>query len=74
VYSNQGNYAKAMDYYFKALKINDELGDKRGQAANLTNLGNLFSNQGNYAKALEYYFKALKIDEEIGKKGVKLST
>jgi len=68
VYRNQGNYAQALEYYFKALKINEEIGNKQGQAANLGNIGLVYSDQGNYAKALDYYFKALKINDEIGNK------
>jgi hypothetical protein len=30
---------KALEYYFKALKINEEIGDKQGQAINLGNIG-----------------------------------
>ncbi len=68
VYLNQGDYAKALDYYFKALKIFEEIGNKNGQAANLGNIGIVYNDQGDYAKALDYYFKALKINEEIGNK------
>jgi tetratricopeptide (TPR) repeat protein len=61
VYCKQGDYAKALEYYFKALRINEEIENKEGQAINLGNIGNVYSDQGNYAKALDYYFKALKI-------------
>ena len=30
VYVNQGDYPKALEYYFKALKIDEELGNKKG--------------------------------------------
>jgi tetratricopeptide (TPR) repeat protein len=68
IYWSHGNYAKALEYYFKALKINEEVGNKKDQAANLGNIGLVYHSQGNYAKALEYYFKALKINDEIGNK------
>jgi len=68
VYKEQGNYVKALDYYFKALKIFEEIGDKQRQAANLGNIGLVYCKQGDYAKALDYYFKTLKIYEEVGNK------
>jgi tetratricopeptide (TPR) repeat protein len=68
VYASQGNYVKALEYYFKALKINEEIGNKQGQSANIGNIGLVYSDQGNYAKALDYFFRAQKIDEEIGNK------
>ncbi|GAB4207492.1 MAG: hypothetical protein Fur0023_18340 [Bacteroidia bacterium] len=68
VYSEQGNYAKVLEYYFKALKIYEEIDNKQGQAVIFGNIGIVYYEQGNYAKALEYYFKALQISEEIGDK------
>jgi serine phosphatase RsbU (regulator of sigma subunit) len=68
VYLDQGNYAQALEYYFMALKIHEEIGAKQGQAVNLGNIGIVYYSHGNYAKALEYFFKALKIHEEIGAK------
>jgi tetratricopeptide (TPR) repeat protein len=68
LYTEQGNFNKALYYNLKALKINEAIGDKYYIAANLGNIGLIYSNQGNYAKALEFYFKALKINEETGNK------
>ncbi|GIV30297.1 MAG: hypothetical protein KatS3mg028_1363 [Bacteroidia bacterium] len=61
----QGDYAKALENYFKALSINEEVGNKQGQAINLGNIGAVYHEQGDYAKALECYFKALSIHEKI---------
>jgi len=68
VYYEQKNYQKALDYYLKALKINEVSGNKTGIALNLGNIGLIYSEQTDYDKALEYYFRALKINEELGKK------
>ena len=68
VYDDQGDYPKALDYYFKALKMAEELENKNGIAINLGNIGIVYRKQGNYPKALDYYFKALKIKEELGDK------
>lgn len=68
VFHSQGDYSNALDYYFKSLKINEEIGNKQSQAANLGNIGIVYANQGDYSKALDYYFKALKMNEETGNK------
>lgn len=61
-------YKEALDYYFKALKIDEELGNKNGIARHLGNIGVVYEQQNDYPKALDYYFKALKMDEELGRK------
>lgn len=55
-----------MEYRFKALKLNEEIGNKRGIAAATCNIGSVYYSQRNYSKALEYWLKALKLDEEGG--------
>jgi class 3 adenylate cyclase len=68
VYLNLSDYAKALEYYQKALAINEELGNKPGIAINLGNIGNVYNHLSDYAKALEYFEKALSINEELGNK------
>jgi len=64
----QGDYTKAINYYTKSLKINEELGNKKGYAATINNVGNIYKNQGDYAKAISCFNKSLKIDEELDNK------
>jgi len=64
----KGNYPLALIHYNKALKINEQLNDKKGIASTFGNIGIVYERQGDYPKALEYYFKALKMDEELGNK------
>ncbi|MDP3147436.1 MAG: tetratricopeptide repeat protein, partial [Bacteroidota bacterium] len=73
---------KALEYYSKSLKIQEEIGDKEGIATSLNNIGFIYKIQGDPSitsskedalragipKALEYYSKSLKIYEEIGDK------
>ncbi len=59
---------RALDYYFKSLKMSEELGNKNGIATTLGNIGIVYYSQADYTKALEYYFKALKMSEELGYK------
>ena len=62
----KSNYPKALEYYNNALKINKEIGNKSGIAANLSGIGVIYKSQSDYPKALEYYHKSLKINEELG--------
>lgn len=61
----KGDYEKALEYYFKAMKVDEELNNKKRIASHFGNIGIVYRNQADYSKALEYYFKALKIDEEL---------
>jgi protein O-GlcNAc transferase len=62
------DYPKALEYYSKALHINEEIGNKDGIATNLGNIGIVYLSLSDYPKALEYFSKALHINEEIGNK------
>ena len=68
VYSNLGNYPKALSYHEQALKINRKIGNKQGKGLNLGNIGAIYTDLGDYPKALSYYEQALKISREIGNK------
>jgi len=68
VYNQRGESPKALEYYFKALKINEKIGNLKSQANNLTNIGNVYYYQKDDSSALVYYLKALKINEQIGNK------
>ena len=68
IYLEQTDYPKALDHYFKALKIDQELNDKSGMAKRFGNIGIIYDKQSDYTKALSYYFKALSLYEEAGNK------
>ena len=68
IHDEKGDYVKAIEFYFKALKIFEEIGNKKGMAASYNNIGNIHSKKGDYAQALEFHFKSLKMREEIGNK------
>lgn len=65
IYNDKGNTPKALEYYFKSLKIREAINDKRGMEESYSNIGVVYSSRGNSALALEYYNKGLKIGEEI---------
>ena len=73
-YYVKGDYTKALDNYFAALRINEALKDKIGIAGCYGNIGVVYWNQTNYAKALDYYFKELKIAQELGNKSMQSSS
>ena len=67
VYSDQGNYAKALEYSKKSLAIRLKVlePDHPDVALSYNNIGSVYFNQGNYAKALEYSKKALDIKLKV---------
>ncbi len=68
VYYAKADYPKAFDNYFKALKIAEEIGNKKLQISNLSNLGVAYDDQQDFKKALQYYFKSLRLLEQIDNK------
>jgi tetratricopeptide (TPR) repeat protein len=68
VYQIKGELDNALEYYGKALKLNEELGSKEGMANQLVNIGIVYGIKGELDKALEYYGKALRLNEELGSK------
>ena len=64
----KANYTQAVNYYERSLKIREEIGDKKGIAASLFNIGNIYLRQSNFPQALEYNQRSLIIEEEIGNK------
>lgn len=68
IYYYKGDYADALNNYFKSLKLNEELGDKKAIASSFNNIGNVYWLQGKNEEALEFYFKDLEVSEELGDK------
>jgi len=66
VCSEQNNYAKALEYYFKALKIYVETKQEDIVAIIYNNIGAVYESQKEYNKALEYFTKALWIQKKTG--------
>ena len=66
--NQKGEIPKALEYYHKSLKIEEEIGDKEGIASSYNNMGFIYYRQGDIPKALEYHHESLKIREMIGDK------
>ena len=56
-------FSKALNYHFKALKLNQELRDQNGIANNIGNIAIVYDEQNDYFKALDYYMRSLKMAE-----------
>ncbi|MBN4051177.1 tetratricopeptide repeat protein [bacterium AH-315-M05] len=70
----KGDYPKALEYYYKSLKIAEEIEDEKTKARVYNNMGMIYDEQDKHPKALEYYHKSLKIKEELGDKMAMAST
>jgi tetratricopeptide (TPR) repeat protein len=72
VYYSMGDYPKALNYYFEALKMAEGGSgakiDKDGISRQLGNIAIVYYEQKNYEKALEYNLKALEISQELNDK------
>ena len=64
--SELGETRKAIGYLERALNISRKIGDRRGEGADLGNLGNAYAGLGETRKAIEYHEQALAISREIG--------
>ena len=62
----QDDYRPACARFEQALTIYRELGDQRGVAMSMTNLGNAAREQGNYAEARAFHEEALSIYRALG--------
>ena len=67
-YNSKSDFPKAMEYYLKALTINEDLNDSAGIATNSVNIGIIYFVQSNFDKALDYYFKALPLNTSLNTK------
>ncbi|MCP4109365.1 MAG: tetratricopeptide repeat protein, partial [Desulfobacteraceae bacterium] len=66
ILSDQGRYFEAKEEYEAALKIDESLGDKRGTAVDLGQLGYLALMQGDYDEARHRYQEALNRFKALG--------
>lgn len=62
------NPTKAKENGLKALELATKINYKRGIAASLNNIGNIYYYSDDYGKAIEYYLKSYKVREKIGDK------
>jgi tetratricopeptide (TPR) repeat protein len=65
VFSEQSNYAKALKYYLKSVKIYEEINDIAKCAKLYNNIGIVYKSQSSHFKALEYFIKAQRIQDKL---------
>ncbi len=58
-------YDTATQYYLSSLEIRKQLGDRRGQASSLYNIGAVSLMRGDDDKAIEYFLRALELAKDI---------
>jgi serine phosphatase RsbU (regulator of sigma subunit) len=61
---DQGNYVKALEFLFKAMKNFEKLGDQQKIATALGNIGQVYDEEGQYDLAIKYYNQALEAAEQ----------
>ena len=59
-YIKPETYDKALEYYFRALPLCEELGNTNALGAISVNIGNIYFNKGKDEEALSYFNKSLK--------------
>ncbi|WP_395053317.1 tetratricopeptide repeat protein [Flavobacterium sp.] len=74
IFTEQGDYLKALQNNFKALKIFEETNSTEKILKINNNIGVIYNTQGKYRKALVYYEKALKIQKEKNDKSIGITT
>lgn len=68
VYYRMADFINAMETAQKALKVNEELGNKEFEVSIYNNLGNIHSDMKEYDKAQSAYGRLLTLSRELGQK------
>lgn len=68
VYQTRGELDRAIEFYEKALAINQELGRKQGMATDYGNLGNVYYSRGDLSHAIDYWKQSLALFTQLGAK------
>lgn len=66
VYERRGQLDRAADYAMEALRLGEELNDKKAIALAYSDLSNIFWKQAKYDKGLKYGIKSIVLFEERG--------
>ncbi len=67
-YYNLADYKTCLDYYIKALAIQEKINNKKGILSSSGSIGNVYIGLGKPDEALKYFERALKIGQELGNK------
>ena len=67
-YNSLGDYQRAVEYHERALRLNQETGNKQGEASAYKRLGITYHSLRDYRRAEEYHERALRLNQETGNK------
>lgn len=70
VFSEQSNFAKALQYHLKSVRIYEAINDLEKCARIYNNIGIVYQSQNEDFKALDYFIKAQKAQEKTGDKTI----
>ncbi len=73
VLSEQSNYAKALQFYLKSVKIYEKLDDQVRCAKLYHNIGVIYKSQKSDFKALEFFVKAEKIQSKLKDENISIT-
>lgn len=59
IYYSQGDYSKALEVYFKVLRLDEKAGIQRDIMLDHASIANVYFLQGEFEKALEYYGRSI---------------
>jgi tetratricopeptide (TPR) repeat protein len=68
IYNTRGDLSRALALYEESLVIAEQLGDKKGKAASLSNMAQVYVTRGDLSRALALYEESLVIAEQLGDK------
>ncbi|MBN4049644.1 tetratricopeptide repeat protein [Bacteroidales bacterium AH-315-N07] len=68
VFKRQHDFNNALEYYFKALQISENLNEMDQMASSFNRIGIVYQIQEDTENAIKYFLKALKIREQQGHK------
>jgi uncharacterized repeat protein (TIGR01451 family) len=69
-YKAMENWKAAFQWYENSLRVRREIGDLRGEAFTLSEIGDILSNMGRRGEAIESYQKAIELARQIGERPV----
>lgn len=65
-YKYKGEIREAINSHLLALKIREQIGNKKSIATTYNNIGLIYFELGNYSETLKNYFASLKLKENVG--------